>query len=48
MEKKAKNTNIPMENMVSAMLKIEPTAEKNSRVRVILSSEGCDFAMVLS
>jgi len=33
--------------MVSAMLKMDPADEKKSRVRVILSSEDCDFAMVL-
>jgi len=47
MEKKAKNTNVPIKNMVSAMLIIEPTAEKNSRVRVILSNEDCDVDIVL-
>ena len=39
MEKKAKNANAPMKNMVSAMLKIEPKAESLSRAFVILSIE---------
>ena len=45
MEKNAKKTNIPIKNMVSAMLKTAPTAEKRSRVRVILSKEDCDDDM---
>jgi hypothetical protein len=47
MEKKAKNTNIPIENMVSEILKTDPTDETNSRVRVILSKEGLEFAIFL-
>ena len=39
MEKKAKNANAPMKNMVSAMLKIEPKADSLSLAFVILSME---------
>jgi hypothetical protein len=47
MEKNAKNTNIPIENIVSEMLNTEPNAERNKRVRVILSKEDCEFAIFL-